>query len=349
MKKDFFQNVCGTKVFTLMLAALACMAVTACGSDDDEENGSDEITSDELPASTAVELPIPLSVIDGVRVTGIGTDGGDAAASVTYNDDGSIDKAVFGGNEYSFEYEDTRAFSASVTGTGRKLKYIRLRRTTYSDGGDDSQSYEDIAYNFKFNSQGFLSSCDEMMRYRRSNNDVYLYWEKEDQKLSSKMTYNADGRLDNISISYDGTYGDSYNGYEVTKGSAESSYSYTDNNLTALTMKSSDSDGTGSVSAVPSYTGAIENKYNIITIEMAEAMVPYSPIMEIMGILGYLGNAGTTLPTKLVITDIETDEDGTTRSVTTSNISYTFLSDNKINTVSVTGNNDYTYKYLWTK
>lgn len=40
MKKDFFQNVCGTKVFTLMLAALACMAVTACGSDDDEDGDS---------------------------------------------------------------------------------------------------------------------------------------------------------------------------------------------------------------------------------------------------------------------------------------------------------------------
>jgi len=135
----------------------------------------------------------------------------------------------------------------------------------------------------------------------------------------------------------------------VLNNRADVNYIYTDGNLTNVSMKNNDAEGTATINTVLSYTGAKENKYNITTLEMAGAMVTYSPIMAIMGMLGYLGNASATLPTKFVMTNTETDEDGTETDVTTNNISYTFLDDNKIDKVSVTGSDNYIYKYLWVK
>jgi len=340
-----------TKFLAIYFMAVVCSLGLAACSNDDEGSDSDDITSDELPASTAAELPIPASVVDGVRMTNIGTEGGSTAASVTYNEDGSIDKAVYGGNEYTFEYEDTRAVSVtgSAKSTGRKLKYVRVKIVNQGDGY--SQSYEDVVYNIKFNAQGFISSCDERVKEtRKSITDSYIYRESEVIKLSSNMTYNADGRLSNISISTTVNYWDSDNGSDpVLNGRADVNYIYTDGNLTNVSMKGNDAEGTATINTVLSYTGAKENKYNITTLEMAGAMVPYSPIMAIMGMLGYLGNASATLPTKLVMTNTETDEDGTETDVTTNNISYTFLDDNKIDKVSVTGSDNYIYKYFWVK
>jgi len=89
----------------------------------------------------------------------------------------------------------------------------------------------------------------------------------------------------------------------VLNNRADVNYIYTDGNLTNVSMKNNDAEGTATINTVLSYTGAKENKYNITTLEMAGAMVTYSPIMAIMGMLGYLGNASATLPTKLVMTN----------------------------------------------
>lgn len=306
----------------LLLAALACVATTSCGSDDDE---NDDAQGD------AVDMPIPSSIVDGVRLGEMTSSNGSTIMSVSYNDDGSIDKVSYNGTDYDFEYADTRA----ATSTGRKL----LQITASYEENDYTMTMR--ANSFQFNTDGFLVSCKEVS----SEESTGSYSESEEIKLNYTMAYNAKGRLSRIGIS--GSWTDVYEG-EKESGSASTAieYSYSGDNLTQVKIPGDDEDGP------TTYTydyGTTANSFNTMTQALSVGLAyGDDPILYMLARMGFLGNASAYLPTSMVYSS---DDDTDAYSI----IYNLWDTNNKIisevwySGEYVYGASGYTYGYVWTK
>lgn len=335
--------------------AFSTTTLTSCLDflDDDEEytpEDEDNNTSEE--DETAVELPIPASIVDGVRVQELSNDDGEAVLSISYNDDGSINNAIYDGTEYEFEYAtDARATST----TGRKLKNITARSTYTEDHGQShyKTTTKLTAYNFKFNTDGFL------VYYKERGSISESYYEINEGSSSSYETingtytlaYNSAGRLEHISASGTTTEtitedGETYTEEESSSGTVK--YSYVGGSLEQMKIVDEDDE----MSYNYEYENSLNNTYNVVTPQLAEGMASFSPVLYILAQMGYLGNASSLLPTKLTFSSIYTDDDGDTDVDTESyTISYNFWeTNNKIRSITTSrpGQNPFTYTYGWT-
>jgi len=332
--------MCGAKALTLMLAMLACMAMTSCSSDDEEENGEDS-------TGEAAELSIPSSIVDGVRVSQITTDDGVTALQVTYNDDGSIDKAVYNGMEYDFEYADTRA-----TSTGRRLAQVSASYL-FTSGSTHKETW--IANSFQFNTDGFLVTFKEHMTELDSDNEnPHYYYDEAEYRNVYTLAYNSSSRLErvNLSSSWKDTY--IYGDEKDTDSGNDSGaikYEYNNGYLKQVKIESAYDDE--SFTWTFEYENMLSNTYNVMTPTLAEGMATFSPILYIFASMGYIGNASTLLPTELTYVGVTTDDDGKQDVDTyTKTVSYNFWdTNNKIKdiTISQPGYNPYTYNFIYTK
>ncbi len=289
-------------IYPILTVALGFSAVS-CSSDDDDNDG---------PSSgTPVDMPIPSSVVDGVRVSDI-----QGSASISYNADGSIKDATYNGTTYKFEYEGSRAAAS----TGRKLVRIVAVDNTYEDEGH-YEKWE--ATNFKFNSDGFIVAYYETSEEGRRGH----WWEKISLDIS--VDYNNAGRISTMSIA--GTY----EGYDEDEGKykgkdkAKVKYTYSGDNLISSVVD----DPEGSISYTFDYSAAPDNAYNIVTPHLGAGMAMYSPIPYIFATAGYLGNASAQLPTKLTYKYID-KEDPEYNETDVYNITYSLDANNRINSIS---------------
>ncbi len=273
-----------------------CMGLTAVSCSDDNKDNPDE------PTGEAVDLPIPSSVVDGVRVTEI-----QGTLSVDYNADGSINTATVGGQTYRFEYADSRAAS-----TGRKLARIVAK-----DSGDGySDSWQ--ATNFRFNKDGFI------VGYLEINEENYETF-SEKTTLNVTVDYNSAGRITSMNISgtNSGVDEDGKYSYPV-KGTIK--YQYNGGALVSSTLQSPDASNTFTFD----YNHPHTNTYNITTPQLAICMANYSPIAYVFAITGYMGNTSTELPTKLTQRYVDDGESETE----SWDISYTFNDHNAITSIT---------------
>lgn len=276
-----------------------CMGLTAVSCSDDNKDNPDE------PTGEAVDLPIPSSVVDGVRVTEI-----QGTLSVDYNADGSINTATVGGQTFQFEYADSRAAS-----TGRKLARIVAK-----DSGDGySDSWQ--ATNFRFNKDGFI------VGYLEINEENYETF-SEKTTLNVTVDYNSAGRITSMNISgtNSGVDEDGKYSYPV-KGTIK--YQYNGGALVSSTLQSPQASNTFTFDYAHPHT----NTYNITTPQLAICMANYSPIAYVFAVTGYMGNASTELPTKLTqkYVDFEDADESETESW---DISYTFNDRNAITSIT---------------
>ncbi|MCM1077682.1 MAG: hypothetical protein NC411_10030 [Bacteroides sp.] len=293
-------------VYPLLVAAFG-MTFVACSSDDDDDNNGN---------TPAVDMPLPSSIVDGVRITNVGDN-----AKINYNADGSIKDATIDGITYDFEYETSRA---AMT-TGRKLARIVSR---YSDDEGYSDSWQ--ATNFMFNTDGFIVS------YLEKHEEKYdSSWEKTTFNVT--VDYNLHGRITSMHV-----YGD-YEGYDEgeghysDKGSGTVKYNYVGGSLESSVIEESDTKSTYEFE----YYLAHANTYNITTPQLAAGMANYSKIAYVFALTGYLGNASSLLPTKVsyIYVDKEEPENSSTSSY---DISYKFNDKNRVTSI-LSNANGYSY------
>lgn len=288
------------KIFAALFISMGCV-LSSC-SDDDNDGPKDP--------SEGAELSIPSSVVDGVRVQSDGS-----GINISYNADGSIEKATFNGIDYKFEYADSRA----ATSTGRKL----VRISSYGDG------FETEATNFKFNNDGFIESYTEKSEERDKYSGDY-----DKVTVKVKCSYNDDKRIRKMDLSSDTE--EKYDG-ETEKYHQETTlnYKYSGGNLMESSVTGFDATNTVKYE----YASNQVNTYNIITSQLAYGMANYSPMAYIFAITGYLGNASANLPSKMVSEYVDREDPSDIYSEThTVDIFYTF--DDKHAIESITSNVD---------
>jgi len=290
------------KIFAALFISMGCV-MSSC-SDDDNDGPEDP--------SAGAELSIPSSVVDGVRVQSDGS-----GVNISYNADGSIEKATVNGIDFKFEYADSRA----VTSTGRKL----VRISAYSDGG--YETYE--ATNFKFNNDGFIESYTEKTEERDEYSGDY-----DKVTIKVKCSYNDDKRIRKMDLSSDTE--ERYDG-ETEKYHQETTlnYKYSGGNLLESSVTGFDATNTVKYE----YASVQANTYNIITSQLAYGIANYSPITYIFAMAGYLGNASASLPSRMISEYVDREDPSDIYSEThTMDISYTF--DDKHAIKSITSNVD---------
>ncbi len=282
-------------IYPILTLSLSFMAASCSSDDDKDEPGSGE----------AVDMPIPSSVVEGVRVAG------DGATKINYNSDGSIKNAEYNGTIYDFEYEGSRAAAS----TGRKLVRIVAR----GFGDNDGESWQ--ATNFKFNTDGFIASYLEKEEEKYGSNEWYK------QTINVTISYNGDNRISSMNLS--GTWEEMYDGeHDSGKAAATIKYSYKGGALESAVWNESDE----SNSYTYDYTQSHTNTYNIVTPQLGYGMGFYSPIAYVFATAGYLGNASSVLPDKVThhLIDHEDPENSSSESY---GISYTFNDKNRITSI----------------
>lgn len=324
------------KIIWLLGMTLCLPTVSSCSSDDDGGDGDDDFNAE------GTEISIPASVVDGVRVQGITADNSEQAVSVTYNADGTISSATTGGQEFVFEYNDTR----SATATGRKL--VKIYAKYYSFVDDDDHSEEWIAYNFKFNTDGFLVAYNEKISDK--GEDYY-----ENTLIKATLAYNAHNRIEHLSVSGYTNGWDSEEGkYSENDGTTTVYYEYTNGGALKKAWfrnRYSNSEEEGA-NMIYDYAGsAHDNTYNVVTPQLAAGMAVYSPILYILATTGYLGNASAKLPTKYTYESYGnyTNGDPSYHDTSIYNLSYTFWDNNRIKEIKSSQNGypiRFTYSYL---
>lgn len=277
-------------ILPLFVVALGMCSVSC--SDDDKK--------DEPGAGSATELPIPSSIVDGVRITEV-----PGVLDAEFNTDGSIKAVNYDGEVYRFEYDGSRAAS-----TGRKLARIVMTDTE----GDTSWE----AYDFRFNNKGFVESYTEV-----SEEKGYDWWEKSTLKIN--VSYNGQGQVSSMNVNartegYED--GDKYN--ESAKGKVNYSYS------NGCLVKSEVKDREGTISYSFDYTDAPRNRYNLVTPHLASAMGFFSPVASIFAMTGYLGNSSSNLPTTM--TYLYQDDEDTEKDVI--KMSYEFDDRDRVTTIN---------------
>lgn len=234
------------KFFAVMASvALLAAGTTSCSSDNnDGESGS-------------AELLIPESVVDGVRVQSDGT------TEFTFDQKtGAPLTAKYQSEPFVFNYAETRAKS-----TGKHLSSIVL---SSSEAG---VSYK--AYNFAFNSKGYLTSMTEEMNYDR----IAL-------TLRFTITYSND-RVTRIKYVADGYEG------------AEMYYDCKWNGKNLASVNMTDNSGKAETNFYEyDYVNAPNNKYNIWTYDMTGMFAASGHYaLLFFADLGYLGLPSQALPT----------------------------------------------------
>lgn len=291
--------------WALTLMSICCMSFVAvsCGDDDGEGNGNGSGNN-----GGTTEISIPSSVVNGVRVADVSTDGSDEElpVEIEYNEDGTINQATVQGGVYKFEYTTTRSIAAR---TGRSLTRIYLVSS--------NESWE--MKNFGWNTDGFLTSYYEEVKM-----------EGEVAKLTGRLTYNAEGRIAKISIS-----GTSTDEGETEHVNANINYTYSGGALTS-----------SSFSALEEYedfnytynSDAHTNTYNIVTPQLGIGMASYSPVLYLLSVAGYIGNASSKLPTSVTEHSYSryTDGDPDYDESTTNYLSYSFTNDDRIKSITMT-------------
>ena len=255
--KRFFAYALITSVFT--------MTIVSCGKDDDKE-----------PSQGGTLLPIPVSVVDGVRVASVKMGNTDFSKCV-YNQDGSIASVSINGVKYDFEYASTRA--SRVQYTNSKLENIRITNEEGTEKG----------YGFVFDEKtGFVTQWTEYGEYRDGP-----YYEKGSGLCT--VTYNPEGRISKLS--YNGKY--EWNDPEDSGSepiNAVIHYNYKGGNLVTSTYEIPDE---GKSVFTLGYGNGPVNSFNIAPYPLYYAM-GHGEACKLAGMLAYLGYLGlpsATLPT----------------------------------------------------
>ena len=151
--------------FLAVMASVALLAAgtTSCSSDN----------NDGTPGGAA-ELPIPESIVDGVRVRSNGL------TEYTYDQlTGAPLTAKYQGMPFVFNYADTRAKT-----TGKQLSSIVM------SSGQEGVTYN--ACNFAFNSKGYLTSMTESLNYGKQAITMHFTISYSNDRVT-RIKYVADG------------------------------------------------------------------------------------------------------------------------------------------------------------
>ena len=248
------------------IASVLATAVISCGKDDDNE-----------PDNGGVLMPIPVSVVDGVRVSSV-TVGNTDFSKIIYNSDGSVASAIINGVKYDFEYASTRANTVEYTDS--KLVRINIKE----EEGSAS------AYGFMFDDKtGFVTQWYEAQEYREGS-----YYEKSTYKINP--IYNLEGRISELKFSGRSEWNDPEEGKGSESGSGIIHYNYQGSNLVSSTYEIPD-EGLSVFSL--GYGNGPLNTYNIVPYPMSYVMGhgEASLIAGLLAHLGYLGNPSSSLPT----------------------------------------------------
>lgn len=249
-----------------LIASVFSMTIVSCGKDDDKE-----------PSQGGTLLPIPVSVVDGVRVASVKM-GNTDFSKCEYNQDGSVASVSLNGVKYDFEYASTRA--SSVQYTNSKLESIRI----------SNEEETEKAYGFVFDDKtGFVTQWTEYGEFRDGS-----YYEKGTGTFTP--SYNPEGRISKLT--YIGKY--EWNDPEEGKGSESTSavihYNYKGGNLVTSTYEIPDE---GKSVFTLGYNNGPVNSFNIAPYPLYYAMGhgEASRVAGMLAYLGYLGLPSANLPT----------------------------------------------------
>ncbi|MDE5880480.1 MAG: hypothetical protein K2H60_02015 [Muribaculaceae bacterium] len=245
--------------FLAIALGLTCVSCEKDKKDEPDNNGS------------SVMLPIPASVVDGVRLAKVGN-----IVNVSYNSDGSIAKAKIEDVSFEFEYA-TRAGES----TGSKLQMIVVK---------NSWDYDKIvATNFAFNTDGYITKWMEKLEAEDED-----YWEKA--TINFTTDYNAAGQISQLNFSGKSEYYDPEDGHQTESGKGFVKYNYQGEKLISSTYDIPD-EGKSVFSL--GYDLAPANTYNIAPAPLYEVMGhgAVSEIANLFAMLGFLGKPSSHLPT----------------------------------------------------
>lgn len=278
------------KTIFCTLAIFAGLITSSC----DKEDGN------EPDSGIATTLPIPASVVDGVRLCGMGN-----IASVDYNPDGSISQAVLNGVKYDFEYAASRTSESTDS---------RIKRIVVYNGIEDYDIYE--AKNFSFNTDGYIVKWNEYMEY--DDGDEY-----GKTNVTFTADYDASGRISKLNISGSSEYYDSEEGHETEPVRGSVDYKYLGGKLISSSCYIPD-EGLSEFSL--GYDSAPENTYNIAPYPLCEVMGhgSLSYVANLFAVLGYLGKPSSHLPTSRSYEGDDLDM----------NLSYKTNSENRVTSIS---------------
>ena len=246
------------------IASVFAMTMTSCGKDDDKE-----------PSQSGTLMPIPVSVVDGVRVTSLKMGNTDFSKFV-YNPDGSVASATVNGVKYDFEYASTRA----VEYTDSKLVRIVVSN---EDGVANG-------YGFVFDDKtGFVTQWFESREYSEGP-----YYEKSTSSFTP--TYNSEGRISKLEFIGKLEWNDPEEGKGSESGSGLIQYNYNGTNLVSSSYETPE-EGM-SVFSLGYGNGPI-NSFNIAPYPMYYVMGhgEASLVAGVLANLGYLGYPSSSLPT----------------------------------------------------
>lgn len=188
-----------------LMSMVLGLSITACGNDDNP--------LEEEPVTGDSEFFIPASIVDGKRV--VSTAGDNGGINATYNQNGTIDKVIYNGLEYSFEYQPSRAAQS----TGMCLRTIR-------SVNPDGSTY--TAENFMFNPDGFLVQMTE--RTATTFEDGF-----ENINMTYKFFYNDGSRISSISMKGEASWVDE-DGPGANSGSGSIQFTYLGTNLQKMSQ-----------------------------------------------------------------------------------------------------------------
>lgn len=282
----------------MFMCMTVAIAMTSCSSDDEPNDNDDEIDA------PAVELPLPSSIVDGVRVESI-----PGLIDISYNSDGSIDKVDYDGSTYEFVYEGSRA-----TQTGRKLVMIKSKRTNLDDD-EKEEGYSDswIATNFEFTEDGFIAAYQERNKQKWATTGA---WEETIVQVYVSYGYYKEGSLDRhitgLNASGYGKFFDPEEGYETAQGKYSIDYFYKGLNLERTRFEAGDENEKNVTETTYKYSNlSYPNTYNCTTPQLGIGMAGgFSPIAYIFATLGYLGFPSANLPEEFTSRSWETDWTG---------------------------------------
>lgn len=281
----------------ITIFTLGCLLLTSCSDDDTPANGGD---------STGLKA-VPSSVVCGLRIAGItGPNGEDYFAN--YNSNGTINYFVINSLHYNFEYDNNSSTP------------ILKRIYAENKDGDEFISWE--ATNFNANSNGFVVSYTESVKY-------YDEYESGSANLNMSFTYNSEGQVSNITQTGTQSYTDEDGTFSGDRNYIIE-YNYIDGNL--ISSKGNYGDSLSEVVYEYDDEEEKENTYNIFTPQMAAGIGQWDPVAYMLAYLGYVGNASKMLPIAMTETEIEVDNYNSW----TYGISYVFDSQNKIEEVKMT-------------
>lgn len=313
-----------------LMGALACAPLfTSCSDDDEGGNGG------------GVEMYIPASVVDGVRVSGVSSAAdSEHSFSIDYNDDGTPASMTVGGQTFDFEYEAaTRAGARAAVPTGKKLVRIGCRQYNDTLTGDKSSW---VATNFAFNTDGFVASYQEVIEEKFGSST---------EKVVLHLTFDYDnkGRIQRVGIQGTDSGYDDEDGNWQEHISTSLNYVYSGD---ALERAYNTYDGETMSYEYEYDTDAHANTYNVMTPQLAQGVSVYSPILYCLAFSGFMGNASAFLPTKCTYRSYSDygGEDPDYNDVEVYDITYTFWDNNKIHTMVSTmptgAKNEYSYTYF---